>query len=203
MSFLSRRLHRTLAPALAAAACILAVAADGASAKPEAPATLVQTRQPAVSAARLEKAVHALINRERIAQGRKPLAWDGALAAIARGHSADMGKRNYFSHDSPEGEALETRYRKERYRCFVRIGEVIYGGAENIAMEYLYASITTMGEKKYYNLRPEGEIARRAVAGWMASPGHRANILAAHWQHEGIGVVITRDHRVLLTQDLC
>ena len=201
--FLFYRLYRTLAPALAAAACALAIAANGASAKSEGPPKLVQRPQPAISPARLEKSIHAFINGERIAQGRKPLAWDGKLAAIARGHSADMAKRNYLSHDSPQGEGLDTRYRKGRYRCFVPVGDAIHGGAENIAREHLYASITALGKKQYYDWHSEEEIARRAAAGWMKSPGHRANILTAHWKHEGIGVVVTRDYRVYVTQNFC
>ena len=198
---------RTHTPALVAAACALAVAACGTPANSESSRRFEQAPQPQapprVSAQRLESSIQTLINRERAAQGLKPLAWDDALAAIARGHSEDMGRRDYFKHESPEGEGFDTRYRNGQYRCALRVGNVIYKGGENIALEYLYASITTIGERKYYNWLPEDELARRAVAGWMASPGHRANILKMHWAHEGIGVAITRDHKVYLTQNFC
>jgi uncharacterized protein YkwD len=185
-----------------AAACALAVSAYGAPAKSEAPPKVAQ-KQLIISSARLEKTIHALINRERAAQGEKPLAWDGALGAIARRHSADMAKRNYFSHDSPGGESFDARYRKGRYRCFVPVGDAIHQGAENIAREHLYTRITTVGGKKHYDWRSEEEIARATAAGWMASRGHRANILTAHWKREGIGVVVTRDYRVYVTQNFC
>jgi uncharacterized protein YkwD len=37
----------------------------------------------------------------------------------------------------------------------------------------------------------------------MNRRGHRQNILTPHWETEGIGVFITPDGRVLLTQNFC
>jgi uncharacterized protein YkwD len=199
-----------IACALAAAALALAAQdtaarrrADSATSQTETAPKLVQKPPPRISPERLGKAIHALINGERAAKGLKPLAWDGKLAAIARGHSADMADRRYFSHDTPEGSGLGTRYEKARYKCVIPIGDVIHGGAENIARDDLYAKITTLGDKKYYDWYSEDELARNAVAGWMKSPGHRANILTAYWGRQGIGVVVTRDFQVYLTEDFC
>ena len=188
------------------AACALALAAlpaHAATPKREPAPKLVQKPQPRISPERLEKAIHGLINRERDAKGLEPLAWDAKLAAVARGHSADMAQRKYFSHASPEGANFDARYRKARYGCMVPVGDVIHGGAENIARDDLYAKLTMLGDKKYYDWHSEDELARRTVAGWMKSPGHRANILTAHWRHEGLGVIVTRDLRVYVTQDFC
>lgn len=187
------------------ASCCLAqtqpAAAPHATATPEPKAP--RKLQPAVSPARLEKAIHDLINRERRAQGLKPLAWDGPLGAVARGHSGDMAKRNYFSHNSPEGDTFGKRYRKARYRCALRIGNTIHLGAENIARGNLYASVRTVNGIKDFDWNSEEKIARTTVEGWMASPGHRANILAAHWKHEGIGLVVAPDQKVYITQNFC
>jgi len=213
--------YRTVACALAAA--VLAFTAHDAQARrraapkqTEAPAQaepptvqasaaprLVQKPQPKVSAERLEKAIHALINEERAAQGLKPLAWDGKLAAIARGHSTDMAGRKYFSHASPEGANFDARYEKARYECFVPVGDLIHGGAENIARDDLYAKITTLADKKFYDWHSEEALARRAVEGWMKSPGHRRNILTPFWGRQGIGVIITPEFQVYLTEDFC
>lgn len=187
--------------AIALAACLVPLAAQGA--RRDAEPKLVQKPQPRFSPERIEKTIHGLINRERAAKGLKPLAWDVKLAAIARGHSADMAKRGYFSHASPEGANFDARYRKARYGCVVPVGDVIHGGAENIARDDLYAKITTVGDRKYYDWQSEDALARRAVDGWMKSPGHRANILTPHWMHEGLGVVVTRDLKVYVTQDFC
>jgi uncharacterized protein YkwD len=188
-----------------AALCTLALAATGPDlqARTEAPPRLVQKPQPRISPGRLEQAIHGLINRERAAKGLRPLAWDAKLAAIARGHSADMGKRGYFSHASPEGDNFDARYRKARYGCMVPVGDVVHGGAENIARDDLWAKITTLGDRKYYDWHSEDELARRVVSGWMKSPGHRANILTAHWRRQGLGVIVTRDLKVYVTEDFC
>lgn len=185
---------------------LLAVAvltAPYAGARSEAQPKLVQKPQPRIATDRLERSIHALINRERAAKGLKPLSWDAKLAVIARGHSADMGKRNYFAHATPEGANFDARYAKARYKCFVPVGDVVHGGAENIARDDLWARITTLGDRKYYDWHSEDELARRTVDGWMKSPGHRANILTPHWMHEGLGVTVTRDLKVYVTEDFC
>jgi len=192
-----------LAWALAGAMCALAAAPRAAPAESRSAKGAAHKPQPAVSPARLQKAIHDLINHERRAQGLAPLAWDGPLAAVARGHSADMAKRNYFSHNSPEGEGFERRYRKARYRCALRVANVIHLGAENIARGNLYASVTTVNRTQHFDWSSEERIARAAVEGWMASPGHRANILTAYWKREGIGLVIAPDRKVYITQNFC
>jgi hypothetical protein len=44
-----------------------------------------------------------------------------------------MTRRDFFSHDSPEGHDFSHRYRQAGYTCQIRIGRTIYGSAENIA----------------------------------------------------------------------
>jgi len=185
---------------LLALAVLVAPQAD---ARPQAQPKLVQKPQPRISTDRLEKAIHALINRERAAKGLQPLAWDAKLAVIARGHSGDMAKRAYFAHATPEGANFDARYAKARYNCFVPVGDVVHGGAENIARDDVWAKITALGDKKYYDWHSEDELARRTVDGWMKSPGHRANILTPHWMHEGLGVTVTRDLKLYVTEDFC
>jgi uncharacterized protein YkwD len=181
----------------------IVLAAPDAGARSDAPAQLVQKPQPRISPEHLGRSIHGLINRERAAKGLKPLAWDPKLAVIALGHSADMAKRGYFAHASPDGSNFDARYARARYKCFVAVGDVIHGGAENIARDDLWAKITTLSDRKYYDWHSEDELARRTVDGWMKSPGHRANILTPHWMHEGLGVTVTRDLKVYVTQDFC
>jgi len=195
-----RGLHSTLAWALAMS--FGALAAPAPSAAQSGPA-LVRNPQPTVSTTRLEKTIHELVNRERVSRGLKPLAWDGSLATVARTHSQDMAKRGYFGHLSPEGEGFDKRYGKARYRCALRVGDTVHLGAENIALGNLYASVTTLKGVKYFNWNTEGKIARTAVQGWMASPGHRANILAPYWKREGVGVGVAPDRQVYVTQNFC
>jgi len=41
------------------------------------------------------------------------------------------------------------------------------------------------------------------VRGWMDSPGHRKNILTPHWRNEGVGVFLSPDEKVFITQNFC
>lgn len=159
--------------------------------------------KPAISIPELEKRIHALINHERARQGLPSLAWDEALARVARGHSKDMAGRAYFSHNSPEGLDFSYRYREQGYTCALQIGQTIHAGAENIALASLYRSVTTINGVAYYDWSSSEQIAASTVQGWMNSPGHRKNILAPHWLNQGIGAYISADDKVHITQNFC
>jgi uncharacterized protein YkwD len=179
---------------------LLAVLLAG-TAQPQAPAA--QKPRPTVKAADLAQRIHAKINAERAKNGLSALAWDKALSAIAAGHSRDMAKRKYLAHDSPEGQGFPDRYARAGYTCRIRIGRTIHGGAENIALNHLYDSVTTVNGVAYYDWNSPEKIAGKAVEGWMKSPGHRQNILTPHWKREGIGVEIAPDYKVYITQNFC
>ncbi len=132
------------------------------------------------------------------------IRWDDALKRIAKKHSADMAKRNYFSHTSPEGRDFSYRYIKGGYACAITIENRIYKGAENIFQNNLYNSVTTVnGVVNYYDWNTLEDIAETTVEGWMNSPGHRKNILTPVWLREGIGVFIAPDDKVYITQNFC
>jgi len=159
--------------------------------------------QPKIRIPDLEARIHALINKERQKHGLSRLAWDDRLSRIAREHSRDMAKRNYFSHDSPEGHDFSYRYQRGGYTCAVRGRGVIYTGGENIFQNNLYNSVTTVNGVAYYDWNREEEIAETTVQGWMNSTGHRKNILTPHWEREGIGIVVAPDDKVYITQNFC
>jgi uncharacterized protein YkwD len=159
--------------------------------------------QPAVNAADVAQRIHKLVNVERKKHKLPALAWDAALARIAANHSRDMARRNYLSHDSPEGHGFNHRYRQGGYTCEVRVGRIIYTGAENVALGRLYNSVTTRNGVAYYDWNSPATIARKTVDGWMQSTGHRENILTPHWRRQGIGVEIGSDNQVYVTQNFC
>jgi uncharacterized protein YkwD len=163
----------------------------------------LKKQQPKVTIAILEKQIHILINNERRNRGLSRLAWDDALNAIARKHSRDMAKRNYFAHLSPEGRDFIFRYKQEGYSCGIRVNLTVHLGAENIALNNLYDSITTVNGIVYHEWNSQEKIAETTVEGWMKSTGHRKNILTPHWLHEGIGVFIAPDDKVYITQNFC
>lgn len=164
---------------------------------------LEQKPQPTVSATDVAQRIHKLVNAERKKHGLPALAWDTNLAAIAAKHSRDMARRNYLGHDSPEGHDFGHRYRQGGYTCQVRVGQIIHTGAENLALSRLYDSVTTRNGVVYYDWNLPEAIARKTVDGWMNSTGHRKNILAPHWRHQGIGIEISPDNRVIVTQNFC
>lgn len=159
--------------------------------------------KPKINITDLERKIHVLINKERRKQSLQSLEWNKALARIADNHSRDMAKRNYFDHYSPEGRDFLYRYRQEGFTCAVREGKTIHLGAENIALNNLYDTVTTVNKVAFYDWNSEDRIAETTVQGWMKSPGHRKNILTPYFKSEGIGVVISPDDKVYITQNFC
>jgi uncharacterized protein YkwD len=102
-----------------------------------------------------------LVNRARVDAGLEPLAWSDGLAAVARGHAAEMYLEGYFSHESPATGDVADR---------LAAAGISYSVAgENLALAATVDEVHT---------------------GLMDSPGHRANILGADYRRLGIAVVV-------------
>ena len=145
-----------------------------------APATTAQAAAPAgagqdesfTTPAAAEQSVWKLLNLDRAHAGLPPLAWDGRLAAVARGHSADMQAHGFFGHVSPTTGSAADRTHKAGIDAMLIL--------ENVARAF-----------------SPGEAER----GLMNSPGHRANILNREATHVGVGVTVdTVAHELLVTQ---
>jgi uncharacterized protein YkwD len=109
-----------------------------------------------------------LVNDERALFGEPALIVDARLSSAATGHSHDMDARNYFEHVSPGGQTLLMRVQASG---FIPNGNVGYTLGENIAWGTLWLGTP-----------------RAIVKAWMASPGHRANILNRSYRYTGIGI---------------
>jgi uncharacterized protein YkwD len=138
------------------------------------PAVMAASR-PAAAPNSLERQTFNLINAERSRAGLPALVWDGELCHVARGHSENMGRLNFFDHRGPDGTDL-----LDRVTAF---GIDWKSLGENIAF--------SQGQDD-----PTGV----AVNQWMHSAKHRANILRRNFTHSAIGVTRTSDGRVYLTQ---
>ncbi|QUC65421.1 CAP domain-containing protein [Nitrosopumilus sp. K4] len=162
-------------------------------------------KKPVIDKIKLEFQVHHLTNQYRLQNGLAALSFDDELSNIARHHSQDMASRNYFSHDSPEGNDPTDRASSQGYRCHKVIGNLIYEGiAENIFQNNLYDTVWyTNGIPTSYDWNTLEELATSTVDGWMDSPGHRQNILTKTFDREGIGVEIADDDKVYITQNFC
>ncbi|EGJ48399.1 SCP-like extracellular [Desulfocurvibacter africanus subsp. africanus str. Walvis Bay] len=155
-------------------------------------------------------AVHKRINQIRAEHGLKTLTHTKELAAIALSHSQDMARRNYFSHNSPEGRTPSDRADKYGYDCRVPVGGNRYQGiGENIFQITAYKNIrrTMRGgqqvSEEYTWFTPE-EMAEKIVTGWMNSPPHRAIILNRHFSRDGLGLAYAPDTKtVYITHNFC
>jgi uncharacterized protein YkwD len=124
-------------------------------------------------AASLEREVLARVNAARATGARcgaaryppaPPLAPSASLERVAFEHSADMALHAQFEHSGHDGSTPAERVRRSG------LGARLVG--ENIA----YGSLD----------------AREAVEGWLASPGHCANIMDPRFQTTGIAIAEDR-----------
>ena len=124
---------------------------------------------PVVSTSELEKQAFDLLNKRRVENGLEPIVWNDEVAKIARIHSQNMAKNNFFSHQGLDGLMVNDRADSNGLRNWRRIGE-------NIA----------------YN-RGYDDPVEFAVLRWMQSQSHRENLLSNKWKETGVGVAIAPD----------
>lgn len=123
----------------------------------------------------MEMDTHAAVNDEREAESLSRLVMNETIRKVARAHSQDMIDRDFFGHTSPDGASLGDRLADARV-SYARVGE-------NIAWNRGYVNPVTV-----------------AVEAWMASPGHRANILRPEFALTGIGIALAPDDACYFTQ---
>ncbi|WP_412063142.1 CAP domain-containing protein [Rubrivirga sp. IMCC45206] len=156
----------------------------------------------------LDRRVANAANDARRRQGAEPLAWRDDLAAVARSHSRDMGRRGYFNHVSPDGASPQDRARAAEVVCEIPLrGRMRVGVAENLFLTSRYRGYAerTAGGRvtRTYDWYTRAELAQRTVDSWLDSPGHRRNLLDPVARAQGIGVAFGTDDRVYITQVLC
>lgn len=103
----------------------------------------------------------ALVNNERVTHGLAALRRNARLDASAGHKAEDMVEKNYFSHSGPDGTKPWDWMTGAGYR-FERAGE-------NLAVDFIDAELT--------------------VRAWMASQGHRDNILNREFTETGVAVL--------------
>jgi uncharacterized protein YkwD len=106
------------------------------------------------------------VNRARQRVGSPPLIASDALDRVAHDYAAELARRGVLDHVSPT-PGLETMGQR------VEAGGVSWRrAAENLARR----------------TGPAGDVAPNIVAGWIASPGHAANMLEPAYTRTGTGV---------------
>jgi uncharacterized protein YkwD len=111
-----------------------------------------------------EREVVQLINELRAARGLVPLKSAAPLVRSARAHSADMGRRAYFSHTTETTGADYTQ----------RI------------LRQSPGTVRWLGETIGWGVGAPGT-PRGLVQAWMQSPPHRQTILDRRFRRVGLG----------------
>jgi uncharacterized protein YkwD len=127
----------------------------------------------------LERRTVERINAVRRAHGLRELRVVGRLARAAERHAESMARASYFRHElftparsrdwMPFGSWIRWYWPGPGYDSW-SAGENLAWGAPRIS-------------------------ARQTVSRWMASPGHRANILEPRWRQVAVGAVHVENPR--------
>lgn len=115
-----------------------------------------------------------LVNTARAENELPALEADDVLDEAALAHARDMAERDFYAHESPEGETVRDRFMEAGGSRWKLV-------AENLAR--CEGCPTPPGVERVEGFQ----------SGWMDSPGHRANILARGL--EGFGFAIVTDDR--------
>ena len=133
------------------------------------PCTAIQATPQVSQDSNARAAVVCLINVERSRAHLPGLRTNASLATAAAAYSERMVAERFFAHIDPRGGSIASRAKTSGYLK----GAWLWGLGENLAWG--------VGSRSTPN---------QIVAEWMASPGHRANILERSWRELGVGVAI-------------
>ncbi|KMS88213.1 MULTISPECIES: CAP domain-containing protein [Streptomyces] len=115
---------------------------------------------PTATASGVTGEILRLVNAERSKAGCQPLTLNSTLTKAAQAHSDDMAAHQNMSHTGSDGSSPGDR--------ITRAGYTWSSYGENVAYGY--------------------STADQVMAGWMSSPGHRANILNCGFKEIGVGL---------------
>ncbi len=124
--------------------------------------------RPATLAYATEMSVSGLLsatNQERASNGLGALTINSKLNSSATSKANDMSTRNYWAHNTPDGN--------EPWIFFDAAGYQYQKAGENLAYGFGTSSAT--------------------ITGWMNSPSHRANMLDGGYTEVGFGFVNSAD----------
>lgn len=130
----------------------------------------------------LERQLLDLADRRRM-ESAPSLEADPGLELAARAHALDMLERDYMDHVGPDGRDVA-----ERVAILHR--RFIGGTGENLA-EHEGLEVEELAGQA-------GPLAVKIVDGWMASPGHRQNLLEPEYTHHGLAAAGKGDRLVIV-----
>jgi len=106
-------------------------------------------------------------NGDRTANGEPALELNTQLSNAAQAKANDMATRNYWSHETPDGQ--------QPWVFITNAGYNYEAAGENLA----------------YGFGSSAQI----VDAWMHSPEHRANLLDSHYQDVGFGIASSPNYQ--------
>jgi uncharacterized protein YkwD len=118
--------------------------------------------EPAYQIHEFERRVFELTNLEREKQGLPPFLWHNTLAHAAREHSRDMSETGVLTHTGSDGSTIRERIERA-----------------GITDATSWSEVASRGRRT-----PEA-----VVEAWMASDGHRGNLLHPTRTHTGVGFI--------------
>jgi uncharacterized protein YkwD len=130
----------------------------------------------------LERALLREMNVARAEYEVAPLKSKASLHKAARKHSLYLSKLGRLDHDSAGGKPFWTRLVKAGFPRNSSMGEnlALVGGCGRPAG---YVQL-----RRSQRQTANASEARRVVAMWLKSPGHRANLLNPDFRYAGAGV---------------
>jgi uncharacterized protein YkwD len=129
---------------------------------------LLRALTPSKAAITAEDRIVELVNAERARAGLQPLRRQRQLVAAAGSYATTLADADAFSHVGPDGSRVSDRAEAQGYLGWTFRGENLAAGQDS----------------------PE-----RVVQAWMASPTHRANVLASQACDIGVGRATARGAR--------
>lgn len=138
-------------------------------------------------------------NLARLQHDAGECSYDRRLTEAAASHSREMVRMQYFSHESPLKKNRTLGHRLKNAGIFLP-GTAF---AENLGVDFIlslsevpYYTETHRKRTYYYNYETKekissqtyGQFAEQMVKNWLASPGHRRNLLNKKFTRIGIGV---------------
>lgn len=124
-----------------------------------------------------EQELLILVNKERAKRHRKPLVLNELLTNSARYHAMDMAVDNYFDHESKDQRKNGSH--KNICSVFDRMNSFVKG------------SIFAKSE----NIAAGRQSPEEVMRGWMASKGHRLNILDKDTKYIGLAYIYVEESK--------
>jgi uncharacterized protein YkwD len=141
------------------------------------------------------EAVLLFSNAVRHQHGRAPLEADPGLARAASNHARNMARLRTHSHELPVRGQRDLRQRIKGQSVQYRLA------AENIAVDKVYrllgrpialrhsgCSFLYGDTRQPVPIHSYASLAQQVVLRWLASPGHRENLLNSRYARLGAGI---------------